>query len=293
MYFRPTPVERPEELFDREEEVKALREALGRSPMVVVVGVRRVGKTSLVKAATFGMRRVYLDLRAFEWRRYITLDDVLGELGRAVSGLSKRLVEFLSRVEGVSVAGVEVRFARGRGRPSLHRVLEALNQWGESEDGDVVVVLDEAQELAKLRGASLLPVLAYSYDNLPRLKFVVTGSKEGMLYRFLKLNDAESPLYGRYAPRVEVKPLPRRLAVEYLRRGFEAAGVRVSAEVVERAVDELDGIIGWLAHFGLTAVDYAKAGKSVEEALEASAEAGAELAWSEFCNFAALRGSGR
>jgi len=54
MYFRPTPVERPEELFDREEEVKALREALGRSPMVVVVGVRRVGK-SLVKAATFGM----------------------------------------------------------------------------------------------------------------------------------------------------------------------------------------------------------------------------------------------
>ena len=56
MYFRPTPVERPEELFDREEEVKALREAVGRSPMVVVVGVRRVGKTSLVKAATFGMR---------------------------------------------------------------------------------------------------------------------------------------------------------------------------------------------------------------------------------------------
>jgi len=155
------------------------------------------------------------------------------------------------------------------------------------------VVLDEAQELAKLRGASLLPVLAYSYDNLPRLKFVVTGSKEGMLYRFLRLTDAESPLYGRYAPRVEVKPLPRRLAVEYLQRGFEAAGVRVSADVVERAVDELDGIIGWLAYFGLIAVEYARAGKSVEEALEASAESGAELAWSEFCNFAALRGTGR
>jgi len=49
--------------------------------------------------------------------------------------------------------------------------------------------------------------------------------------------------------------------VEYLRRGFEAAGVRVSEDVVERAVDELDGIIGWLVHFGPTAVDYAKAGK--------------------------------
>lgn len=47
-------MERPENLFDREEEVKALREAMGKSPMVVVVGVRRVGK-SLVKAATFGM----------------------------------------------------------------------------------------------------------------------------------------------------------------------------------------------------------------------------------------------
>jgi len=79
--------------------------------------------------------------------------------------------------------------------------------------------------------------LAYSYDSLTRLKFVAAGSKEGMLYRFLKLNDAESPLCGRYAPRVEVKPLPRRLAVEYLRHGFEAAGVRVSEDVVERAVD--------------------------------------------------------
>jgi len=37
-------------------------------------------------------------------------------------------------------------------------------------------------------------------------------------------------------------------------------------------------------------VDYAKAGR---EALEASAEAGAELVGSEFCNFAALRGSER
>jgi len=113
-------------------------------------------------------------------------------------------------------------FAGGRERPSLRRVLEALNKWREPEGGDVVV-LNEAQELAKLRG-NLLPVLAYSYDNPPRLKFVV-GSREGMLYRFLKLGDAKSTRYSRYAPRVEVRPLLRRLAVEYLQRGFETAGI--------------------------------------------------------------------
>jgi len=293
MYFRPKPVERPEELFDREVELMTFREMVKRSPIVLVVGVRRVGKTSLIKAATYDMRRVYLDLRAFEWRRYVNLDDLLEELARAMTGISRRLAEALSRVEGVSVAGVEVRFAKGRKRPSLFRVLESLNHWGEAEGEDVVIILDEAQELAKLRGANVLPTLAYAYDNLPRLKFVIAGSKVGMLYRFLKVEDADSPFYGRYMSRMELRPLPRHLAEEYLRRGFEAEGVKVGEQIIEKAVEELGGIIGWLAYFGLTAVEYYRAGKRVEEALEEAAERGAELAWSEFCNFVILRGSER
>lgn len=63
MLFREGPVDRPEELFDREEEFKELRDALNGRRLVLLLGVRRVGKTSLARAATYDRSRVYVDLR--------------------------------------------------------------------------------------------------------------------------------------------------------------------------------------------------------------------------------------
>lgn len=57
-----------------------------------MVGVRRVGKTSLVKAATYGMPRIYTDARKFEAMPYTTYDVFLEELRGGFTG-------FLSFVE--------------------------------------------------------------------------------------------------------------------------------------------------------------------------------------------------
>ncbi len=67
----------------------------------MVVGFRRVGKTSLVKAATKDMVRVYIDARSFEGMSYMTIRDFLSELAKSLSQLlpiSRRLIDFLSRV---------------------------------------------------------------------------------------------------------------------------------------------------------------------------------------------------
>jgi hypothetical protein len=61
--FFDRPIERPEELFDKEE-FEGLRRAL-TTRTITVVGFRRVGKTSLVKAATYGLPRIYVDARRF------------------------------------------------------------------------------------------------------------------------------------------------------------------------------------------------------------------------------------
>ncbi len=42
----------------------------------------------------------------------------------------------------------------------------------------------------------------------------------------------------------------REKSLEFLRKGFEEAGRRVDEGVLERAVEELDGIPGWLTFFG-------------------------------------------
>ena len=127
MLFREGPVDRPEELFDREEEFRDLRDALNSRRIVLLLGVRRVGKTSLARAATYDMARVYIDLREFEWRHYVTWDDFYAAL-RAALPRSKKALDLLSRISGISVAGLEVEFARGRRRPPLPEVLKALDR---------------------------------------------------------------------------------------------------------------------------------------------------------------------
>ncbi|MEM1526298.1 MAG: ATP-binding protein [Ignisphaera sp.] len=74
MVFFDRPIEKPNELFDREKEFEALKNAISSRAITIVVGVRRVGKTSLVKAVTYGMPRIYIDVRKFEFSQYITYD---------------------------------------------------------------------------------------------------------------------------------------------------------------------------------------------------------------------------
>jgi len=285
MFFRAKPAERREELFDRERETEELKKGIEMSPITLVLGVRRVGKTSLVKVVTNEMRRVYIDLREFEWRRQVYLDDLLDKLRQALPR-DKKFLDLVSAIEGVSVVGFEVKFRRGDERPSLNRLVETLDEWGESRGEPVVVVLDEAQELARLADGDFLPLLAWAFDNLHFVRFVLTGSKAGLLYNFLKLEDVEAPLFGRFVWKIELGPLPRDLAKEFLRTGFAKEDLAVDDDVIEKAVENLDGIIGWLADFGLRVVQ----SRDAEKALEETVRQGMRLVLGEFCRFLRFEG---
>ncbi|BDR93403.1 hypothetical protein [Vulcanisaeta souniana] len=50
-----------------------------------MIGFRRVGKTSLVKAATKDMVRIYIDARRLEGMSYITIRNFLNELAKSLS----------------------------------------------------------------------------------------------------------------------------------------------------------------------------------------------------------------
>lgn len=91
-----------------------------------------------------------------------------------------------------------------------------------------------------------------------------TGSEVGLLHDFVGIDDYSSPLYGRISEEIEIRPFPRELSEEFLRRGFAEVGVKVPEDEIRRAVDELDGIPGWLVEFGF---NYWKKG-SFEKAIE-------------------------
>ncbi|CAB49902.1 AAA family ATPase [Pyrococcus abyssi] len=265
MLFDPRPKEKREDIFDREKEIDEIESAIRDYPITLILGIRRVGKSSLLKAVLNEMEGgIYIDVRKlyFESGGWITNVHLAKALEEAINSLKepfKRiLISSLKSIEGISVSGVKVRFTH---RVSLSSLLERLN-----EQGEVILAFDEAQYL-KFYGKSgrkeFLAMVAYAYDNLPNVSFVFTGSEVGLLHDFVGVSDYDSPIYGRVYREVTIEPFSRETSISFLRAGFEEAGVEVKEEEIKEAVDVLGGIPGWLVEFGY---HYVKLG-SFEEAM--------------------------
>jgi len=198
---------------------------------------------------------VYIDARKLSELGYSKAGfySILEESFSSAKGVLARINDYLRGLKGVRLGelGVEFDF-RGRGL-SITSLLERLNERAGHRGETFLIVVDEAQELRFLKGhgkIDFVKVLAYSYDNLKNLRFILTGSEVGLLYNFLGLEDPKSPLYGRAYDKVVVERFSRERSVEFLEAGFAEAGVKVPQEVLERAIEVLDGIPGWLALYG-------------------------------------------
>lgn len=292
MLFDPRPKTSRSDLYDFEEELGRLMRALGE-PMVLVLGLRRTGKTSLVLTALneSNLPYVYVDLR----EGFTSSRELYTLLSRSLSDFAERasrwraardlLLKLLSRVRGVSVAGVQVSVSWSpRERPLLSELFAALDELGERLGEKVAIVFDEFQRSRGSVGTALHSAVAHSYDFHGNLSFVLTGSEMGVLYGILR--NPENPLYGRAYVEVRTRRLSREEALDFLERGFAEVGVEVDRGEVERAVEELDGIIGWLTYYG-----YLRAGGRGD--LERVVEEAVELARSELENFLATRVSRR
>ncbi|MGC8597308.1 MAG: AAA family ATPase, partial [Thermocladium sp.] len=81
----------------------------------------------------------------------------------------------------------------------------------------------------------------------------------------MRFDDPGSPLYGRAYSEVKLSPLPREKAKEFLARGFEQEKMVLDEKIIEDAIENLDGVIGWLTYFGYSLVT---GGLSVEKIYE-------------------------
>ncbi|MEM4739769.1 MAG: ATP-binding protein [Zestosphaera sp.] len=262
MLFDPRPKESRKDLFDRESELMKLRSSVELGPPITLcTGVRRSGKTSLIKTfiSEYGYPALYLDVRRLADYGYSRA----GFLRLVAEGFSEyrslldKLRKYLDRVKGVRISHVGVEFEWGAREPPLTSMLEQLNKYAEKQKTVFLIVFDEAQELRFLTGYRKLDVrkiVAWSYDTLHHVKFVLTGSEVGLLHEFLGFNKPSSPLYGRAKEAVVVDRFPREKAIEFLEVGFSEAGFSPQRETLEVVVEKLDGIPGWLALYGYVAV---------------------------------------
>ena len=243
--FDTRPKSSRSELFDRVDELRVLDESVGR-PLIVVLGIRRIGKTSLVKSFLEPYNGIYIDLRGVG-----THAELYERLSEGLSYGLGRLRRFLESIRGVRVMdfGVEIRW-RGTDSISLLGLLEELNRRGQ-----FIIAIDEVQDAKPPVSAELRRVLAYAYDHLSNITVVLSGSELRLLNDFIGVTNSESPLFGRYFIEVDVRRFTRDESLEFLRLGFRQEGIEPPAELLEEAVEFFDGIPGWLVQFGRSYID--------------------------------------
>ncbi len=222
--------------------------------MIVVRGVRRIGKSSLIRVTlnTSGPRlRLVLDARALPVLSADAVYDLIAEALRRLleesRGLRGLLGSMLSRIDGVEVSGFSVAIQQ-RKPGVLQRLAQALSQAARELGEPAVLVFDEAQDFRIVPGFTR--VLAHIYDYVDNVKLLLAGSEVGLLDRLLGKGNPEAPLYGRPYLEIAMPRLSRSQSVDFLERGFAELGLEWPSSYIEEAVDMLDGIPGWLTAYG-------------------------------------------
>ncbi|HEW64428.1 ATP-binding protein [Fervidicoccus fontis] len=255
MLFDPRPKVNKKDLYDFEKEFEFLKKNIGE-PLLVVSGLRRTGKTSLILSTLndSDIPYVFFDMRSMPNSRrdlYHLLSEGLTDFLTRISNKEKfykSLTKMLKLIRGISVDGFEVSLSWGKDRASLVEILRALDESCAEHGIKAVIVFDELQRVTGKLSVELANAIAYSYDHLRNLSFIVSGSEMGVLYRFF--DEPNAPLYGRAYLEVKTRRLDKEKSIDFLKRGFEESKIRVNDEELEAAVDKLDGIIGWLTYYG-------------------------------------------
>ena len=244
MLFDPRPKTRREDLFGRDKELRMLTEN-ANLPIVLITGIRRIGKSSILSVFLneIDTPSVMLDLRNLQSN--YSLRDLYYLLSKALSTNIDKFIEILKSLSSIKILGNEIEIKwKGKDALTLPSLFDSLNK------RRCIIAMDEAQRLRGPRANEVLNAIAHVYDYDRNITFILTGSEVGLFYDFLKLEDENSPLYGRYCYRLVMERFEKNTAREFLRRGFKELNVDIGEEELEEAINFFDGIPGWLTFFG-------------------------------------------
>lgn len=255
----------PPYFIDREREIDQLVNSLGSlSENQLVIALRRMGKSSLLRNVERAIRRSYPDtLTAYvDCRRVTSLrsfsDELVTEVLKAyepehpVRGwlklkrrlFSSRIKDLLPEIEkvGGSVGNlfevyIELRERAIDDEQFARSAFEFLEAFPEEYDTGLVVILDEFQELHEIASPLVFQLFKSFSDRLEKVRFAFSGSSVRVLDSIFLQPD--SPLYH-MAGKVPLEPLDEAIVLDFLRERFGEAGMAIDEDAA-RTIHELTG----------------------------------------------------
>ncbi|WMT50553.1 MAG: ATP-binding protein [Ferroplasma sp.] len=257
MLFDITPKDNIKDLYGREQETLLLKRCV-TEPLTVIYGIRRTGKTSLLKSVlnSIDMPYIIIDIRElFDESGAIRENEIslkiLNELRKSM-GISQKLkffiTDILSKINGIEINHFKIDIDTSR-KYQLNNILEIINEISQKNNSIFILAIDEAQYL-KYSGKRYNNILSWAYDSLKNIHIIITGSEIGILEDFIDIENTESPLFGRMINEIKIGHFTNNMSYNFLKAGFQEAELKVNDNDINSAIEVLDGIAGWLTYYG-------------------------------------------
>ncbi len=235
LFYTP-PKDDPRLLFAREKELHDVVANLKEGHWIVLLGPRRVGKTSLAKCA---IRKLGWDAISIDARENNDLTQAF------LSSIAKP--PSLTSLDGrIQIAPSPLSVGFSYTKQNLGRNIDEFLK--KRKRRRFILLLDEAQWFRNPR--QVLRLLAHLYDYYyETVTPIITGSSVGVMKSILEPG-TKSPLYGRPLTQLEVRKWTPSISLSFLSEGLKQNGLRMGEELMVKTVDSLDGLPGWLTMFG-------------------------------------------
>lgn len=255
----------PDELVDREEELSVTTAAMLRGGKLFLIGPRRYGKTSILRAATDAAERQGAVVLRYDAEAFPTLDqlaarllaDTATRLTGSVEKAGTAIKEFFASVQpqasfdpasGRWTVSIGIAHADGGGVPLLADVLDGVERAAGKARAPVSVVIDEFQKVVEAGGADAEGQIRAAIQRHRHVGYVFAGSKTRLLADMT--GEPNRPFYKLGTVRF-VGPVPRGPFADFLQRGFAAARIPVESGAVDAILDAAEEVpynVQLLAH---------------------------------------------
>jgi AAA+ ATPase superfamily predicted ATPase len=239
------------DLVDREVEVRRVQENIRQGGKLFMIGPRRFGKTSILRAACEGLEQGNIRTLMLNVQSYTSIEELIrgiiagaatltGNLSAGIKVVKKFFGAFNPSItisaEGSVTASLGLKTPEGKEQqaPLFIEALDRMERLTEESGKKTGLILDEFQHVLKLGGAGIEGQMRAAVQMHQHLGYVFAGSQTSLISDMVS-NHAR-PFY-RLGENLFVGPIPREEFTEFLRRGFSGLKIKPADAPLERIFD--------------------------------------------------------